>query len=122
MKWVVSMFGSGTHIVQRDDGARAPHFYVYAAPGIDRYETCRQLADWLNGTGARRAWMDALIRSGEESAYHPAVNEHGTVLPVYVTGPSVESEPGRGDWANDPDFKDERAALMDRLFGIGVAS
>jgi hypothetical protein len=117
--WTVAAYGSGTTGVHRLD-VRAPHFYVYEAPGIDRYETCEQLAAWLNGTGPRQPWMDALIRSGEALAHHPAVNAHGAILPVYVTGPCVESEPGRGDWVLDPAFKDERAELMDRLFQINA--
>lgn len=116
--WVVRAYGSGTHIVQRD-GVRAPHYYVYAAPGLSRYETCEQLRDWLNGSADRPAWVATMLRSSETCAWFPAVNEHGATLSISAVGPSVESEPGRGDWMDDPAFVDDRARLIDRLFGVG---
>jgi len=114
--WRVRCFQSGTHIVKRD--GRHPHFYVYAAPGLSRMETCETLCAWLNGEAPRPGWADDLIRSSEVEAYHPGLNASGVMLPIYATGPCLESSPGRGDWTQDPAFADERARLMDRLCGV----
>jgi hypothetical protein len=117
-RWAVETFPSGTHIVaRRGFHRRAPHYYVYEAPGLTRMETCEQLAAWLNGDGPRPAWADTLIRGSETAAHFPALNEHGSPLLIYATGPYVESDPGRGDWRDDKTFRDERADLMDVLCG-----
>lgn len=114
MRWTVELFGSGTHVVTRH-GAREPHFYVYEAPGLTRYETCRQLAAWLNEEAPRPAWADTMLRTSETCAFFPALNEYGAALSISAVGPCVESEPGRGDWTDDPEFHDDRARLMDGL-------
>lgn len=119
-RWTIHHYGSGTHVVVRE-GVRAPHFYVHAAPGLTRMETCEQLRDWLNGDAARPEWADDLMRASERIAHHPGVTEHGGLLSISAVGPSVESEPGRGDWTPDPEFEDDRARLMDLLCGVGVS-
>jgi len=119
-RWCVTSYQSGTMVVHQR-GVYTPHFYVYAAPGMSRGETCQTLCDWLNGLAPRPEWADNLIRATETTAHHPAVNEHGAVLPVSVYGPHVETTPRSGDWEQDPEFKDERARLMDALCGVGGA-
>lgn len=118
-KWIHQLFESGTQIVRRDD-SEGPWLYVYGPAGEDegstdrnRYHTCDQLMNFLNG-GPRPAWLDDLDRVNETALEGP----DGTRIDA--TGPMVDRDPPNLQWWNDEsdEAKDARARLIDRLAGV----
>jgi len=104
--WETITYGSGTHIVTRNDFEK-PHYYVYADK---RYEVCKELEAWLNG-GPDPRWRFKLVRWTDESVKGPEG------IHIYTTGPFIlpPDDNGALNWQVDPDKKQERMALIDKL-------
>jgi hypothetical protein len=116
--WECQYFGSGTTIVTQCV-PRQPHYYIYGprnegderAETRDRFRTCEQIRDFLNG-GDRPAWLDDMERRDEISA------EGLDGTSIFATGPSIDRDPPNLDWIQDDsdEAKSARARLMDLLF------
>ena len=117
-EWEPQFFPSGTTVVSLKGRHRKPNLYIYADVGIDedrtqrdRYEMCRQLADFLNG-GDRPDWLTDFHRLGEVRLDSLAGAS------ISATGPSVDRDPPNLDWVQD----DSREAQRDRARLIDYVS
>lgn len=120
-EWQPQFYGSGTTIVVLREYQRKPHLYIYADVGLDedrtqreRYVMCEQLAAYMNG-GAKPVWLDDFMRTGETAAYSLAGGK------IFATGPMIDRDPPKLLWVQDDsdEAQNDRARLMDALFGVG---
>ncbi len=119
-EWEASFYPSGTTIVALRTRADKPHLYVYADVGVsedrtqgDRYEMCRQLAEFLNG-GAMPAWLDDMKRVSERKI----VSLSGA--DISAVGPMFDREPPKLLWCerDDDEANNYRATLINVVTGI----
>ena len=119
-EWKVTTYGSGTVIVTRGRMDR-PWLYVYGPRDEDeaveyraRQLLARELCTHMNG-GSKPDWLKALIRWTENDASCPEGRS------ITATGPMVTvGDPNALSWVQDNSdaAKNQRARLMDRVFGI----
>jgi len=114
MEWKVVRFLSGTVVVDRPLKEGVPHYYICGREGVNesvRSTIANDLAGWLNG-GAAPWWFETSTRNE-----HPEVLRTPWGNAVVATGPSKESEPGRGDWEQvmDADARIARGLLIESI-------
>ena len=108
-KWGTITYQSGTHIVKKYDDIQTPHYYVYAD---ERYKVCKELQNWLNW-GNDPDWRAKLTRCTDESVDGP------DGIHISAVGPMVlpKNDNGALNWQIDPNKKQDRIKLIDKLMG-----